>query len=635
MSLPLPAALSCSLPLIITPPSNSSMSRWYSSTRPSLEDAAPKKKQDPVNKQIAQEFGRRKAAYNRQVGQLRKEYMDEYVQYKAEDDAAREAQVAEITRKRLERQRVKNVRSAENASRQVELRRQVHLAFQDHLRVQQEKRDEKKTLFSRARQMIVDELEQEAPLWLTTPEEVDATFTPEAEQLLWARPNGILGASNPSLDSHYWQYECHTWRVEKTYKTQRDILLEQFEEESYNKANIDPSFWTPERLEEREELERKAKLRAMVRWEGRKALMLRQKEYLDEASVVEEGDAPRPVPVPSLGVLANVRAQEKEGSEILFKDPTKFFVFDRSSAARDESTKFDAGEDVGYAGPALGAPIELVDPLRTGAPQGRVFPLAIGKLPKPDTRTEKEKKREEREQKLWAAAQAQARSDQDEIDMAADEDMELGEPLNYDANADWDSDDEDWVKGLDPDRDSDIIGIPKELRYKEEDIDWVIEKLEGKAKQIQSHIRNSYNMMQQELKARKERRDKEQQALAKKGEEQVEQSIDEEDTPILDESSSDQLRAAGVDVQQLESLVSSLSQEQLIALFTMGVESLGSQDINKTVSPEEIVSAMEKIPGLTEEQIASIVQLETMLQQTESDSGSKTKRQEVKEEDDR
>ena len=277
-------------------------------------------------RQAALEFGRRKAAYNRQVSLLRKEYMDEYSKYKAEEQAARETERAEVTRLRLERQRAKNERSAQNALRQEELRRQAHLAFQDHLRVQQEKRDEMKKLFTKARQLIVDELEEEAPLWLTTREEVDSAFTHEAEQLLWSRKNGILGAPNPSLDSHFWQYECHTWHMRKTYKTQKEILLEEFEEKAYNEANIDPHFWTPERVQEHDELDRKARLRAMVRVEGRKSLLKRQKQYLDEDNVTEDGEPPRPAPIPSLGVLANMNAQENEGVQLLFKDPTNFLI---------------------------------------------------------------------------------------------------------------------------------------------------------------------------------------------------------------------------------------------------------------------------------------------------------------------
>ena len=35
-------------------------------------------------------------------------------------------------------------------------------------------------------------------MWLTTLEEVDAAFTHEAEQHLWGRPHGVIGAPTKS-----------------------------------------------------------------------------------------------------------------------------------------------------------------------------------------------------------------------------------------------------------------------------------------------------------------------------------------------------------------------------------------------------------------------------------------------------
>eukprot|EP00429_Kryptoperidinium_foliaceum_P004763 CAMPEP_0176011202 /NCGR_PEP_ID=MMETSP0120_2-20121206/5164_1 /TAXON_ID=160619 /ORGANISM="Kryptoperidinium foliaceum, Strain CCMP 1326" /LENGTH=581 /DNA_ID=CAMNT_0017344061 /DNA_START=74 /DNA_END=1815 /DNA_ORIENTATION=+ len=554
-------------------------SRWYSSTRPSLdEEPAPEK--ESVNKEelrkIALEFGRRRAAYNRQVSMLRREYMDEYQRHQQQDEAQQEAERQEITRRRLERQRAKNERSVENTLRQEELRRQTQLAFEDHLRAQQEKRDAKKDLYTRAQQMLVDELEEEAHLWLTTSEEVEAAFTPEAEQLLWARPQGVIGVPNPSLDSHFWQYECHTWDMSKTYKTHQDILLEEYEEEVYRKTNIDPEFWTPERVAARNELEAKAKLRANVRLEGRRSLLMRQKEYLEEESQTGEAEPPKPQPIPSLGVLANTKAQEKEGAEVLFKDPTQFFIFDRDN--QDDSPS--SAESDSYSGPSLGVPIALRDPLRSNSPQGRVFPRAVGKMPKPDMRTEKEKKRQEREEKLWAAAQAQSRSQMDEIDLAADEDADVGEPLDYDKNEDWDSDDEEWVKGLDPDIDSELIEMPRELRYREEDIDWVIESLETKARNMENHVRNSVNSMEQELRSRKERRGS------------VEAESD--DGSILDQATREKLSAAGADADKYEKLLQSLSHDQLLSLFALGADQ--RSDSMEGEHP------FQSIPGLSDEQ---------------------------------
>ena len=578
--------------------------RWYSVTRPSLEDDVAPVRQELDKKElrrIVTDFGRRRAAYNRQVSVLRREYMEEYQRHKQEDEAQRQAAQEETTRRRLERQRAKNERSVQNILRQDELRRQTQLAFEDHLRVQQEKRDAKKELYTKAQQILINELEEEAHLWLTTREEVEAAFTPEAEQLLWARPQGVLGVPNASLDSHFWQYETHTWDMGKTYKTRQDILLEEQEEEVYNATNMDPKFWTPERVAAQEALELKAKLRANVRLEGRRALLKYQQQYLDAESEATEGEPPKSKPIPSLGVLANVRAQEKEGAEVLFKDPTQFFIFDRDNTDSMSAAASTESDSDSYSGPALGAPIALRDPLRSASPQGRVFPLPVGKMPKPDTRTEKEKKRQEREEKLWAAAQAQARSETDEIDLAADEDADFGEPLDYDNNLDWDSDDEEWAKGLDPEVDKEILNVSREIRYREEEIDWVIQKLEAKAMSLESHVRNTVNSMEQELRSRKERRGS------------VEERDDQFETEaMLDEKTRHLLMGAGADPIKYEKVLQSLSEEQLLSLFALEAE--------KSTGEVAKIDLFKKIPDLTQEQLADLVEMDGILSTIESQS---------------
>ncbi|KAL3945069.1 MAG: hypothetical protein SGBAC_000860 [Bacillariaceae sp.] len=572
--------------------------RWYSATPRALdEEAAATKKDDSADlRKIAQEYNRRKAAYKRQVSKLRKGYMAEYQRNKAEDDAQRDAEAAETTRRRLERQRAKNERSVQNVHRQQELRRQTALAFQDHLRVQQEKRDYEKDVFNRARQLVVDELEEEAPLWLTTPEEVEAAFTPEAEQALWGRPQGVIGVPNPSLDSEFWQYECHTWDMSKTYKTQQDILAEEFEDQVYAETNIDPSFWTPEKIAEREALERKAKLRANVRTVGRKSLLRRQKEFLDEEGETPEGEVPRAKPIPSLGVLGSTKAQEKEGAEMLLKDPTKFFVFQRKADSIQSEASGESEDTESYSGPSLGVPVDIKDPLRYNSPQGRVFPRGIGKTPKPDMRSEKEKKRQEREEKLWAAAQAQARSDKDEIDMAADDDMEFyGETLDYDKNDGWDSDDEEWFKGLDPDRDAEMMKIPREYRYREEDVDWLIQKLETKASQMQSHVNSTIESMEMETRSRMDDSSK----------------VPEADSPpFFDDVAVAKLKSVGGDVDRFEKLMASLSKDQMLSLFGLEATRRKSKD-------EEAGSPFDAVSGLTSEQITGLTELDALFKEAE------------------
>jgi hypothetical protein len=620
--------------------SSSCIGRFYSSTIPTLdsedaatqaatsamEDAKKKREELELMRKISLEYGNRRASYKRQVSKIRKSYMDEYLRHKAEDDAQRDAERAETTRRRIERQRAKNERSVENARRQEELRRQAQLAFQDHLLMEQNKREIRKEIFRKARQVLINELEEESKLWLTTPQEVDAAFTPEAEQLLWARPQGVLGVPNPTLDSHFWQYEGHTWDMSKTYKTQSDVLLSEFEQEAYIHTNVDPNVWTPERIENQEHLERKAKLRANVRLEGRKALLKRQKEYLDEENEIQEGEVPKPMPVPSLGVLANIRAQEKEGSELLLQDPTKFFIFDSkaSSSRQMEGLTAEGIGDGTYSGPSLGVPVDIRDPLRTGQPQGRVFPVGVGKLPKPDNRTEKEKKRQEREERLWAAAQAQAKADTNEVDLVAEEDREIGEPIDYDNNENWDSDDDEWEKGLDPDKDSDILNLPREYRYREEDIDFVIAQLENKARIMQSHVRNSVQNMEQEARARLERAEEQRAAAAAAAgiHGDAEKSLTpKESETFFDAPTIEKLRMVGADVDKYEKLMLSLTQDQLLSLFGLEAQ---RRDAEIGTPSEASASIFEAVPGLSKEQIVGLTELESFMQIAEKTSTTET-----------
>ena len=618
--------------LVITSPriSRRAFFRQYSSTLPNADEEgseasdAAAREEALMRRSAALEFNSQKASYKRKVGTLRRQYLEEYKKHAAQDLAEKDAAVAATTRRRLERQRAKNEKSFQNAVRQEELRRQTKAAFEDHLRQQQAIREQKDALHQRARQLLVDELEEESHLWLTTPEEVTAAFDdPNNEQKLWARPQGVLGVPNPSLDSHFWSYEGHTWDRSKTYKTRSEVLLEQLEHEAYVGTNVDfDNFWTKEHIEETEAIEQKAKLRATVRQAGRRALLQRQKDYLHTEQETAEGEPPKPPPIPSLSVLGNVSAQEKEGAELLLKDPTKFFVFDGSSSSRNSKGESDDEKDI-YSGTSLGVPVALRDPLRTGKPQGRVFPIPVGKLPKPDLRSEKEKKRQEREERLWAAAGKGAGADgeSDEDFLLAEEDREIGEAIDYEeAHANWDSDDEDWEKGLDEDLDKEILAVPRELRYRDEDLDQVIEDLEAKARTMQSHVQNSIKTIQQEALSRLDRT-----------EQDVEEgSKDDEDSPFFDSETTEKLMAVGADVDKYEELMASLTHEQLLSLFGLearelptvgGEESTSDGDGGSATTPTTKV--FESIPGLTESQIEGLTELESFIKVVEQSSSQK------------
>mmetsp|Transcript_5993 Transcript_5993/g.14866 ORF Transcript_5993/g.14866 Transcript_5993/m.14866 type:complete len:647 (-) Transcript_5993:157-2097(-) len=566
-------------------------------------------------RQSALAYNQQKAAYKRQVGKLRHQYKVEHARHQAQDLAERDAAVAVTTRRRLERQRAKNERSFQNAIRQEELRRQNAAAFADHLKQQQEIRTAQQKIHQRARQLLIDELEEESKLWLTSKEEVEAAFDdPRTEQMLWARPQGILGVPNPSLDSHFWTYEGHTWDRSKTYKTKSQILLQQLEEEAYVHTNVDfDHFWTEDKLAEAEAKEDKAKLRANVRMAGRRALLQRQKDYLSSEQETAEGEPPKPPPIPSLGVLGNVAAQEKEGTEILLKDPTKFFVFADGSGQNDEETS----ENETYSGSSLGVPVAVRDPLRTGQPQGRVFPIPVGKLPKPDLRSEKEKKRQEREERLWAAAAGKSASGDgnDEDMLLAEEDREIGEAIDYEeANANWDSDDEDWNKGLDEDRDKELLNLPREFRYRHEDLDQVIERLEAKAATYQSHVQNTIRTMEQEARSRLDR--------TEEGSSGEANGDADETSPFFDASTAAQLRSVGADVEKYERLMASLTHEQLLSLFALEANASSTErdpDDDGSSTEAARTQVFEGIPGLSQDQIAELTELESFIRVAETE----------------
>jgi hypothetical protein len=602
----------------------------------------------------ARDFNNRRAAYLRQVSQLRKSYAAQVAEQNAADQAERQATERELTRRRLERQRLKNIRSAQNAIIQEELRVAREREFQQHLERQQEIRNEKNERLTAARQLVVDILEEEAPLWMTNAAEVEAAFTPEAEQLLWSFPGGVLGAPNPSLDSHMWQHETHTWSMRKSYKTKREVLLERIQEQAYNEANMDASFWTPERLAKRHELEQRARLRADVQNAGRRELLKRQAQMMDERDATGKGDVPKAMPAPSLKMQANDKALEREGAQILMQHPERFFVFDKSATEDNQELQQQHGsgdptqveDGAGSTGVLLGSPVALRS---IGLSE---YPQVVGKLPKPDTRTDREKKQAERQERLLAAARAQALKDTNP-DEVADDDWDddprnTAGPIDYDA-MDHDSDDEEWEKGLDPIQDKALLETPSYQRYTEDDIEWTLQQLEKEAQFLEEKFALEIESLQQKLKSELGLKDQEQeekfaqlvdsmkseleieehQEQGQQGEDQFyeEKFAQEIESLQLREKSElglehqepgqqgdggDESQNAAKDdtvvhddeneIRIIESILLSMSEKELFALSDLA-------DVYKSdMSVEEFIKAAQKIPSLTHEQLIMLME---------------------------
>lgn len=594
-------------------------------------------------------YAQRRNAYKKAVSSLRKQYAAEYESRRATDEAAETKKREMLKRRRLERQRMKNLNSARNAALQEEKRLARAAEFEKELEVAQVNREARRERFQKARQLIVDELEAECHYWMTSTDEVNKVFDADnIDQELWTRPGMYVGAPPSGLndedddflpDAQFWRYECHTWDMSKTYLTPRQLMLEEIEKSTYFETNVNSEYWNEERTLERLKLEDRAKLRAMVREEGRKVLLKKQRDWMQGrygsgANVgVNQGrqsmhhhenkgleELTKPMPAPKLDVLADYDAMEREGVKVLLKDPTKFFVFEDVPNDNIDGEEDDdaVSEEGGRRRTSMGRPVRLKDPLRDNPLHpGTVYPVLIGKEPRPDTRTDREKKRAEREEKMRAAAAGDTSGDPEE--MFDEEEMAAGEKLDYDkAVIESDVENKEWEEGLDPISDEMAFSTPRERRLTEDDVDWVIENLEKQA----AFIKEQFILEEATAGGDKAKAKEIIEGVVKASLEQssptnsLEQrskkfDIDTFLTENSDSSLSDReaLRELGlgdlVDVEALETVLDTLTYEQRKA-----INGIDSGEKGTTMSREEIAEALNKVPGLSEEQVNSLIELE-------------------------
>ena len=557
----------------------------------SSSSASASKKQKQV---VSQNFNNKRAAYKNAVGKLRSQYAFEIQQQKQSDEKALKEAKAKETRKRLERQRVKNLKSVKNAMRHEEQRRvQAELSI-DKIEQSQELIQKKQETFDKARQLVLQELKKESQYWLTTSQEVDQALTSETQiQSLWSRPGGYIGASLPSQDAEYWKFESHTWDMSKTYTSLREKQMQELEDMAYFDANLSEKYWNDERIQFQNELEEKAKLRALVREQGRKSLLMKQRQMMQDIYTQENTVGPDGLPVvpktmtaPSLNVLADYEAMEKEGVKILQENPEQFFVFDSSDT---EGSK--------------GKPLRLKDPVRDLSGTNTPYPEILGRPPKADTRTEREKKRQEREERMLAAAQQEEASG---VEYAADDEIApSSQPLDYDQLANFgDASDTEWEEGLDPNSDADLLETPRDKRFTEDDVEWMITHLEKKIASIEELMKLEASEQNSTGGATGSTSDVDVVASSLGANTVKSTKVDDKGREytsyeVMDDSSTSS--ATSIDMSALESL----SDEQMEA-----IEALASEP-NDT--EEDIKNALTKVPGLSKEQIEQLVQLEISL----------------------
>ena len=148
----------------------------FLSTNAAAATAAPHSSESASSQKLAQSFNLRRAEYKKAVSKLRKGYAEEYQLQTKLDEESKKKQQEIVTRQRLERQRLKNIRSAQNAMKQELIRIEQKKAFDQHLEQQQVKREQRNQRFEEARRIVVRELEEQSKNWLTTPQEVDSVL---------------------------------------------------------------------------------------------------------------------------------------------------------------------------------------------------------------------------------------------------------------------------------------------------------------------------------------------------------------------------------------------------------------------------------------------------------------------------
>ena len=573
--------------------------------------------EDTLDKKLlATIYNQNRSLYNQKVSSLRKHYFDEIQIQRERESRLRALEEEKIQRAALERRRAKAMRVAANAQKEVEKREARRKEWEGELEVTQRERGAKKALYTRAKQKIVDELEAEAHLWLTTPEEVErALGNPTASQNLWARPGGMIGAPSGQDtgfgdDGEFWRYECHTWDTRPTYKSPKEVMLEELEQMAYLQTNNSQEYWTKERVEAEERKEQRARLRAIVREEGRRALLEKQRQMMrdvyggDEAKKNDRQKGARlpaaTMPAPKLDYLADYEAQERAGVEILQRDPTKFFIFENDLPNAKNRTGLQTSGDEsesGLSGASLGRPVALKNPFFNYQPTA--FPLRMGRDLAADTRTEKEKKRDERQERLKAAAEeaalAASKGMSYEVAMAAEEDLEDGsEDVDYDlAEEDaekelWEGQMEEWKP-----RDKAIFDMTApSQRVTGEEIDWIIEQLQTKVKGMQERLEFEEKIRQKELESSEH-----------KAATSIE-SIDDVDRYVMQD--------LGYDMDALEQLVRELTPEQSAALEE--IDFTGRVNI----TAEEMTAEISVVPGLTEAQVQTLVEVELSMLKNEA-----------------
>lgn len=508
----------------------------YFSTAPDEEKKTFDRQAQKEAIRMHRQYEEHRNLYNKQVSVLRKQYAQEIAQKRAEEERKKKADREEQEARKKERKRLKLLKSIENAKRDVETKKRAAKKFQEHLVKQQVIREAKNERYRKARALLLQELEEESQYWMTTPEEVEQQLGGhETEQLLWSNPH-LIGIAPP--DALFWKFQSYTQRLEKTFMSPKEYLLERLSEVMVVQASMDSAFWTEERVNKTIERKEKAKLRALVQMYGKEILLKKQNQwlkqkYLEDRAKIEYGESEsdrrkliRPyvkIPPSSLDVLADYKAQEEEGVKLLLKNPSKFFAFEnqaqvshKTSENNEQQQQQQQGEDERLQSEdddtstdethqqeqPLGKPIALIHEF--GDDVVEPFEVMLAKDIKRPKYTAKEKQRFFKEDERLAK-QKEAQLVESGLDFEHTEFEDVAGEVDHETE-DYKEWEDQMMKRFGPSgmTREELRKVSPHERFTDEDMEWIVEKLQDRMKQVtidmkMENERHGYNKEEKEI----------------------------------------------------------------------------------------------------------------------------------------
>jgi len=521
----------------------------------------PKYTEEEIKERLQHANDQRKL-YKKQVSELRKQYKQELDVKRREEEREQQKISTKQAIEVAHRRKVKLLRSIGNERKQRELQAERRAEFEEYLRMAQVNREARRERFVKARRLVIEDLEKESHLWMSSVEEVDKVFDDKnIMQELWTHPYTV--GARPK-DSVYWRFQSRTADMSRSYPKRREMLLDQILDDVHADENIDPEYWTNEKFDTVFQREQRVKLQAMIRKEGRKRLLKQQHELMKEhftlAPNQKEAGVPLKLPPPDLSILSDEKMMEEEGLKALFESPESFFHM--------EDGKVIAVKD------------EFAD-----LPDGRPYPLFIAD----DTPLVKKKKKPEPKSKKQGKKESPA------------EDMEAESVDEY-----MDESSPDYLKEIavtevsnDAIPEDEDLFIPEEQRFTERDVDWVAEKLQTKITYYQQlEARDSKDQAKQQYSQANTLGTRLPTAA-----QQAEKQVDETPTEL--------------NFQEVANLVKSLTSKQRDAMEDLNVDKLL---LDPEVSMEYVVSCVANITDgryggtrLSREQVTTLVEAEYAL----------------------